>query len=222
MKKEIRELIDRIKFNNPWIDERILYAFEFCDRKYFVKRDSYSDEPQHILHGQTISQPSTIAKMLFMMKLKPGLNVLEVGTNTGYHASLTAYLVWPGKVTTIEIFPDLAKLAERNIEKLRKANKKLKLNVSIFSGNALDKKNRIWKQKYDRIYFTAGVEKKQFEKVHEMARELLNENGLILYPTREHYDYGALELWEFKNKQLRLLQKEEGYSFVPLLEKVDE
>lgn len=220
MKKEMKKLLDSIKFNNPGIDSSILAAFEFCDRKYFIETGTYSDEPQHILHGQTISQPSTIARMLFMMKLEPKLNVLEVGTNTGYHAALTSYLVWPGNVTTIEIFPDLARLAKKNIIKLKNSSKKLKLNINVLAGNALEKKTKVWKQKYDRIYFTAGVEQEQFKKVHEMAQELLNEEGLILYPTRENYDYGALELWEFKNKQLKLLHREEGYAFVPLLEDV--
>lgn len=225
-KEELELMIKSIKFNNPGIDDEILEAFRVCDRKFFVKQDPYSDVPQPVAHGQTISQPSTIARMIRLLRLESGLDVLEVGANTGYHASLVAYLVYPGKVVTIEIFPDLAELARKNIKKMIKQIKQLNKKeaerfskITVITGDALDSKTEVWKQKYDRIYFTAGLEPQQIKKVKEMGMKLLKEDGLLLYPTREVYDWGALEIWQLCEGKLKLILRETGYAFVPLLKK---
>jgi len=223
---ELDLMIESIKINNPGIEENIIGAFRVCDRKFFVGQNSYSDEPQHIAHGQTISQPSTIARMIRILNFKQGQDILEIGANTGYHASLVSYMVFPGKVIAIEIFSDLARMAKNNIKSLIKHLEAKKKNeakkfaeIKIIRGDAFDKNTKIWKNKYDAIYFTAGIEAKFLIKVKEMALKLLKDNGLLLFPTREVLDYGNLELWMYKNKKLELLRKEEGYVFVPLLGK---
>ncbi|MGB9708025.1 MAG: protein-L-isoaspartate O-methyltransferase family protein [Candidatus Pacearchaeota archaeon] len=221
LNEELELMLKSIKFNNPGISDEILEAFRICDRKFFVRGKGigvYDDVPQHVAHGQTISQPSTIARMIRLLNLDKGLDVLEVGANTGYHASLVAYLVYPGNVTTIEIFPDLVKMARRNVALLKKS-KRVKMNIEIFAGDALDKTQNIWQHKYDRIYFTAGVEQDKIDEVKAMGRELLRENGLLLYPTREAWDWGALEIWQLHGQKLRLVSRETGYAFVPLLRK---
>jgi protein-L-isoaspartate(D-aspartate) O-methyltransferase len=217
-------MIKSIKYNNPGLEKNIVRAFLACDRAFFVKQDPYSDMPQHIAHDQTISQPTTIARMLRILRLDSGLDILEIGTNTCYHACLVAYLIFPGKINTIEIYPDLANNAKRNLrilkQKISKKEAKRFSKIKIFSGDALNKKTPIWKQKYDRIYFTASVNTKQTKKVHEMARKLLKERGIILYPTREIYYSGALEIWQLKNKEMKLVRREEGYVFVPLQQNI--
>lgn len=225
--KELELMIKSIKFNNPGISEEILRAFEICDRKFFFKGSAvYDDRPQHVAHGQTISQPSTIARMIRLLKVESGLDVLEVGANTGYHASLVAWLVWPGKVVTIEIFPDLAEMARKNVkaliknlEKTNKREAKKFTKVEVFTGDALDKNQKIWQSKYDRIYFTAGVESDKIDDVKRMGIALLKDEGLLLYPTREAYDWGALEIWQLRGEKLKLIMRETGYTFVPLLKK---
>ena len=226
MKKELDLMIKSIGINNPGISEEILKAFSICDRALFVKMNPYDDMPQHVAHGQTISQPSTIARMMHLLRLEKRIDVLEVGTNTGYHAALVSYIVYPGRVMTIEIFPDLAKEARKNIKKLSVYLKKNKIKetnnfskMKIFAGDALNKKTQIWKYKYDRIYFTAGVDSNKINQVKKMALKLLKNNGLILYPTRKIFAYGSLEMWQKKKNQLKLILKEEGYAFVPLLRK---
>jgi len=223
-KSDFDLMISSIKINNPGINENIVNAFRICDRKFFVSENIYDDEPQHISHGQTISQPSTIARMISILRLKEGQDVLEIGANTSYHASLVAYIIWPGKVTTIEIFSDLAEMAKKNLKNLMKFLKnknkddaKKFSNVEIVNGDAFDEKNKIWKNKYDRIYFTAGVEGRHRQDVKKMALKLLKEDGLILYPTREVLDYGSLELLQYKNNKLELIRRENGYAFVPLI-----
>lgn len=218
-------MIKSIMINNQALGKRIIEAFRVCDRRFFIKKNPYLDAPQHVEHGQTISQPSTVAKMLRVLDLVPKLDVLEIGTNTGYHAALASWLVYPGTVYSIEIFPDLAEMAKKNIRAFtrelnkKEANKFSKLR--IFAGDALDKKTAVWKEKYDRIYFTAGVDPGKIENVKEMGKILLKDRGLILYPTRESWDWGALEIWQKRNKELKLVKRETGYAFVPLLRHED-
>lgn len=220
--KDMELMLKAIQINNPGIDEEILKAFRICDRAFFVKEDPYLDEARHVAHGQTISQPSTVARMIRLLKLEKGLDVLEVGTNTGYHAALVAYLVYPGIVSTIEIFPDLAERAKRNIRALirsRKKESKLFSKLKVFVGDALDQKTEIWKEKYDRIYFTAGVDSDKVDDVLRMGRQLLKDKGLLLFPTRESWDYGGLEIWQKRGMGMERVMKEMGYAFVPLLKK---
>jgi protein-L-isoaspartate(D-aspartate) O-methyltransferase len=225
VKNELELMIKSIKINNPGLKQEIEDVFRTVDRKFFVKNSPYIDDAIHIAFGQTISQPTTVARMLNRLELSPGLDVLEVGTNTGYHAALTSDLVFPGTVTTVEIFPKLADDAIKNINRFIKSlkNKKLKekFEIQFIIGDALDKRNHIWLKKYDRIFFTAGVSKEHIKRVKEMALTLLNDDGLILFPSRDFYDYGGLELWKFKAGRLTLISKEQGYSFVPILSQKD-
>jgi len=105
----------------------------------------------------------------------------------------------------------LIKKKKQEIEKFSK--------IKILAGDALDKRTYIWKHKYDRIYFTAGVEPKQLGVVKEMGKKLLKDQGLLLYPTRESFDFGALEVLQKSRDKLKVIYREEGYAFVPLLRK---
>ncbi|UCD20633.1 MAG: hypothetical protein JSW08_02560 [archaeon] len=222
---EMELMIKSIKINNTGLPIHIEEAFRIVDRKFFVKSHPYEDEAKHIAFGQTISQPTTVARMLHKLDLWPGLDVLEIGTNTGYHAALTSYLVFPGTVTTCEIFPKLAHGAINNInnfiKKIKNNKLKKKFEIQFVIGDALNIDNPIWFNKYDRIFFTAGVSKEHLKDVKHMARHLLKERGVLLFPSREFFDYGGLEIWEFRKGELRFVSKERGYSFVPLMRQKD-
>ena len=226
-KEEFEMMLKSIKINNPWLTDNTLEAFKICDRKFFVSHHPYVDLPLHIAHGQTISQPTTIARMLQLLGLEKGLRILEVGANTGYHACLAAWLVFPGQVVSVEIYTDLVKQAEKNIDKLAEQLKRKKIrgrgysNVKLVVGDALDSNNDVWNRKYDRIYYTAGVHPNQMAVVKELALRALRENGLLLFPTRESFDFGGLELWQKKNDRLESIKKDSGYSFVPLIRQKD-
>lgn len=73
-------------------DENVLNAFMNVERHLFVddimKRHSYTDVALPIGHGQTISQPYTVAFMTEALNLKPGSKVLEIGTGSGYQAAI--------------------------------------------------------------------------------------------------------------------------------------
>lgn len=60
------------------------------------------------------SMPSIMATMLEALDVQPGMEILEIGTGTGYNAGLLAKLTGePSLVTTIEIDEELAQRAEQ-------------------------------------------------------------------------------------------------------------
>ncbi|MCC5935203.1 MAG: protein-L-isoaspartate(D-aspartate) O-methyltransferase [Candidatus Cyclonatronum sp.] len=49
---------------------------------------AYDDSPLPIGHGQTISQPYTVARQTELLCPQPGERILEVGTGSGYQAAV--------------------------------------------------------------------------------------------------------------------------------------
>jgi protein-L-isoaspartate(D-aspartate) O-methyltransferase len=111
----------------------LIKAFKEIPREKFVlkeyKEDAYKDIALPILMGQTISQPTTIMVMLHSLEIERGQNILEVGTGSGYTASLMSRLVGDkGKIISLEIVPELADFAKKNLRKLKVKNVKVVLS----------------------------------------------------------------------------------------------
>lgn len=85
---------------------------------------SYNDHPLPIGKGQTISQPYIVALMTELLDPEPTDRILEIGTGSGYQASILAELV--DTVYTIEIIPALAKSAEEAFKRLGYSNIQVK------------------------------------------------------------------------------------------------
>jgi len=79
-----------------------------------LRKQAYDDTPLPIGHGQTISQPYIVAAMTGLLRLAPGMKVLEIGTGSGYQAAVLAHLTQ--RVYTIEIIEPLAKNAAETLE----------------------------------------------------------------------------------------------------------
>ena len=101
-------------------DSATLDAMRRVPRHEFVlTRDralAYGDHPLPIGHGQTISQPYIVAYMTEVLRPRPGLRVLEVGTGSGYQAAVLARVGCT--VRTIEIFKSLADRARERLRRL--------------------------------------------------------------------------------------------------------
>lgn len=135
-------------------------AFRAVPRAAFLPHlspnDVYKDEavPIKVDEDGTVlsssSQPSMMAIMLRQLQLQPAMNVLEIGTGTGYNAALMQHLVGDeGKVTTIEIDGSVAELARANLQRAAMSQ------VYIVVGDgALGYAPRA---SYDRIMATAGI-----------------------------------------------------------------
>lgn len=88
---ERQELVDKISQKGIH-DIAVLKAIGSVERHNFVpdamKHHAYRDVALPIGHGQTISQPYTVAFMTQLLNLEPGNKVLEIGTGSGYQAAI--------------------------------------------------------------------------------------------------------------------------------------
>jgi protein-L-isoaspartate(D-aspartate) O-methyltransferase len=74
------------------------------------------DGPIQIGHGQTNSQPRTVAAMLRLLDVRPGMHVLDVGAGSGWTTALLAHLTGPtGTVVGVELVPELAEWGAANL-----------------------------------------------------------------------------------------------------------
>ncbi len=109
-------------------DNRMLEAFRTVPRHLFVPRqyrqDSYKDCPLPIGEKQTISQPFIVAHMTELLNIRKGDKVLEIGTGSGYQASILNYL--GAKVYGVERIKKLKEQAERNFKQAGCENVKIK------------------------------------------------------------------------------------------------
>jgi protein-L-isoaspartate(D-aspartate) O-methyltransferase len=86
MQGQRARLVDELK-RKGIASTRVLQAMAAVPRQLFFPRDFeqfvYRDAAFPIGHGQTISQPYTVAFQTELLLLKPGESVLEIGTGSG-------------------------------------------------------------------------------------------------------------------------------------------
>ncbi len=110
-------------------DGRVLEAMRCTPRHLFVEEAfagrAYEDTALPIGHGQTISQPLTVARMseAILRHGVPG-KVLEIGTGSGYQTALLAYLV--PQVFSIERIKALQVQARARLRLLERFNVRLR------------------------------------------------------------------------------------------------
>ncbi len=114
-------------------DLGVLSAISIVPRHAFVDvalaSRAYEDVALPIGHGQTISKPSTVARMLEWVTahLDEGqrreAKVLEIGTGCGYQAAVLAHLF--GQVVSVERLKALHELSRANLRSLRQSNLRL-------------------------------------------------------------------------------------------------
>jgi protein-L-isoaspartate(D-aspartate) O-methyltransferase len=98
-------------------DGRVVAAVAAVPRELFIapalQRFAYTDRPLPIGGGQTISQPSLVARMCELLELRADDVVLDVGTGSGYHAALLSRLC--RHVYGVELDGELAAQAARSL-----------------------------------------------------------------------------------------------------------
>ncbi len=184
--------------------KKILDAFRKVPRENFIlpgQRDyAYANEPLPILKGQTISQPLTVVAMTEALDLKEGQKILEVGSGSGYQAALLAELAGRnGKVITIEIIPELAGFAEKNLRRDGYTN------AEVIPGDG--SKGYAEEAPYDRIMVTASA-----TRIPQKLVEQLKEGGRMVIPVGE-------EMYLIRKNKGKIEKTMLGhYMFVPLVE----
>ena len=172
-------------------DPRVLHALASVPREDFVPPDqrpyAYEDRPLPIGHDQTISQPSLVALMTELLKLKPGDKVLEIGTGSGYQAAILAKLT--DQVHTIEIIPELAKTARATLTRLGYKSVKVKTGDGYLG----------WKEyaPYDAIIVTCAP-----DHVPKPLADQLKEGGRMVIPVGPDAGVQTLYLLEKRKGKL--------------------
>jgi protein-L-isoaspartate(D-aspartate) O-methyltransferase len=168
------------KWTGKNLGSRVKKAMKKIDRQEFLpsisKKYAYTDFPVSIGYGGTCSQPSLVAYMADLLSFKKGMNVLEIGSGCGYSAAFSSYLIGKkGRLTAVEIIPELAELARKNL-KYHFKDFNDRIEVVCVDGSLGYMPNA----PYDRIYFTVGVNKKTFSS--DIIIDQLKEKGIFVFP----------------------------------------
>lgn len=162
---------------------------------------AYEDRPIPIGHGQTMSQPYTVAFMTDLLDLQGNEKVLEIGTGFGYQAAVLSLLA--EKVYTIEIVEELTKKAKEHLKKLGFKN------VEVKTGTG----EKGWPEKapLDAILVTAGIE----GEVPKALFEQLKTEGVLIAPIGDH---DKIMTKFTKKKNGKIVEEKHGiFHFVPFI-----
>jgi protein-L-isoaspartate(D-aspartate) O-methyltransferase len=92
---ERKELVETLR-KKGIKNEQVLDAIQKVERHIFIPNGiglhAYKDTALPIGHGQTISQPYTVAVMTEQLKLNKNDKVLEIGTGSGYQAAILLHM----------------------------------------------------------------------------------------------------------------------------------
>ncbi len=201
--KLIEELVREGYLKTPAIIE----AFRKIDRADFVPTDlkdiAYVNMPLPIGHGQTISQPLTVAFMFELLEPKEGEKILDIGAGSGWTTALLGQIVGQkGQVVAIERIPELVDFATQNVSKYNFIEKG---TVKIVRGNGSQGFRR--EAPYDKIIAAAAA-----KKIPEFWKKQVKIGGRIVAPVAS-----SVVMLE-KTDQNHFEKKEYfGFAFVPLV-----
>ncbi|RMF41113.1 MAG: gamma-glutamyltransferase [Planctomycetota bacterium] len=186
-------------------DPRLLEAFRRVPREMFVppeyRHSAYDDRPLPIGHGQTISQPFTVAFMIDAAGLQGDEKVLEVGTGCGYAAAVLAQMC--NHVHTIERIPELAEEAQRRLAALGFDN--VTVHVGDGSEGVPDQ------APFDAILVPAAA-----ERLPEPLREQVAEGGRIIIPIGPPHGVQSMKRFVREGEAWRV-EDLGKFAFVPLI-----
>ena len=197
------DLINHLINTGALSSSNITDAFENIDRVDFVDDptlpDVYGDYPLPIGHGQTISQPTTVAMMLEMLEPHKGQKILDIGSGSGWTTALLSFIVGDtGSVTGVERVDSLVEVGSKNLQKYGFIHSKI-----IQAGDELG----IVGEKFDRILVSAAAD--EFPK--ELTRQL-KVGGKLVVPVRN----SIYEVTKKENGEIEGVEHY-GFTFVPLI-----
>ena len=164
--------------------------------------DAYGDYPLPIGCGQTISAPHMVAIMCDLLDIHDGMNILEIGTGSGYHAAVMAVLAGSGHIYTVERIESLALFARNNLKKAGFKN----VTVIVEDGSL----GLPGFAPYDRISVAAAS-----PEILETLTDQLKTGGKLIIPVGKHYQ----ELYLVTKTNGLKKEAKMGVVFVPLVGK---
>lgn len=191
-------------------DSRVLHAMESVPREIFVEPAfadrAYDDTALPIDCGQTISQPSVVARMTEALQVSDRCKVLEVGAGSGYQSAILGRLA--RRVYAVERHRPLVMAARSRLGVLGIDN------VTLRSSDG----TRGWPEQapFDRILVAAAA-----DDVPSLLLEQLRPGGILVLPVGDRDETQTL---------LRVERTADGLDyreladvlFVPLIEGMPE
>lgn len=162
---------------SPDGEDAVAHAMRTVARRGFLPPSQRplagEDRPLPIGHGQTSSQPATVAAMLRLLRVPVGARVLDVGAGSGWTTALLGALTGPaGEVLGVEREPSLAAWGAGNVEATRMGWARV---VPAQKGTLGSPRPGGW----DRILVSAAA-----ERLPETLVEQLGYGGRLVIPVR--------------------------------------
>ncbi len=133
------------------LDERILETLRLVPRERFVperwRELAFADCEIPLPCGKHMLRPMLVGRLLQTLAVRPGEQVLEIGTGSGYVSACLAYL--GARVRTIELHRELADAARTTLQGLEPARA-----VEVIDGNGMELNEAA---RYDVIVLTASL-----------------------------------------------------------------
>jgi protein-L-isoaspartate(D-aspartate) O-methyltransferase len=203
-------LVNSIR-NKGITDERVLEAIGNIQRHFFMDEDqddvAYVDRAFPIGHGQTISQPYTVAYQTELLQVSPTDKVLEIGTGSGYQAAVLAEM--GATVYTIE---RQKKLFDRNqkFDYLKHFK-----NIHFFYGDGYEGLPQ--HAPFDKILLTAAALEPPAKLIEQLKTE-----GMMVLPMGKQGEYQRMiKITKLENDKLRK-ESFHIFTFVPMLAGIKE
>lgn len=218
MQSQVEYYQDQIVKKSLPLNERVVEAFYHCPRHAYVRRYRpggmeqwiditsqnlpanlkaiYADRPLLLYYQppyvSTLSQPSFVLHILDMLQIEPGQKIFELGTGSGWNASLMAFLTGPeGKVITTEVIPEMADRARASLIEQGVSN------VKVITGDGFE--GAPSEGLFDRVVFTAGA-----AEFPDKLFAQLREKGLMVF-VRQSENNDTLELIRKNQGQIEKL-----------------
>ncbi|OJJ00992.1 hypothetical protein ASPVEDRAFT_129194 [Aspergillus versicolor CBS 583.65] len=225
------ELIENLFREGLIKNERVKRAMMAVDRGHYAPSRPYSDAPQPIGHGATISAPHMHghACEYLIQYLGPGSRVLDIGSGSGYLTHVIAKLVTDtstnggskGQVIGVDHIQELVKLAHDNMNKSEEGRELLATEKVKF----IKADGRCgWPAgaPYDAIHVGAAA-----AELHPLLVEQLRAPGRMFIPVNADDEHGTLSsaafgggqhIWVVDKKEDGSIHKEKVFqvSYVPL------
>lgn len=187
-------------------NEQILEAMSSIPRHFFLEKAfeewAYQDKAFPIDCGQTISQPYTVAFQTMLLELKKREKVMEIGTGSGYQASVLAAL--GARVYSIE----------RQQPLFERAKKLLPLigfpSIRLFFRDGY--KGLAEFAPFDKILVTAGA-----TKVPELIKKQLKIGGIMVIPVGPDKVQEMLKITRISERKFETVSHGD-FKFVPFAE----
>lgn len=186
------------------IDKEVLKAIQAIPRHFFLDsaflEQAYMDKALQIGEGQTISQPYTVAFQTQLLGIEAGDKVLEIGTGSGYQASILCAM--GAKVYSVERIKTLHRSAFVMLQQLG-------YKAELFVGDGTLGLKAF--APFKKIIVTAGAPIPP-----EPLLEQLDHDGTMVIPVGDEKIQHMITYR--KDRAGKITKKEHGtFRFVPLL-----